>query len=414
MFFLFTILYTYIYFVYSQIDKYVTNTWIYNSAPLKKEININRYYEYLFKLNKYLLNWSIETDKRININTNIHNKILVLCNHPKVLDGLFIYKYLMNLFPKHKIIFVVKKELCNIPLIGDIIKNNNLCLERNFHTDEIYIKNTLNKYITQYDKLIIVIFPEGTTYCKETIEKSNNWCKLNNLNNFKNVLSPRTSGIALINDIFKPDYIINNTIFYLDDINHNKNNYEISLLNFDIIHRCKIIQEHIPINFDFKNNLHYLWLKKDKLLTNEYNKLDKLYNLVTKYYNINSNLIIKSELNYQTVKLYILFLPLGLYCYGIIYSINVVLCFMTSYLFHKFNKYRYLDILISSILITLSFYHSTHKLSYLFLILSIICYFIGYLFNIYLQMYDISILFHNLLHIFGILHIIIEFIHLLI
>lgn len=258
MFFLFTIIFTFVYFLYNSV--------------LKTEIDINRYYEYLFKLNKYLLNWSIETEGDINATSN-DNKILMLCNHPKILDGLFIYRYLMDLFPEHKIIFVAKKELCNIPLIGNIIKNNNICLERNFYNDEVYIKTTLNNYIKKYDKLIIAIFPEGTTYCKETILKSNNWCELNNLNKFQNVLAPRISGIKLINNIFKPDYIINNTIYYLDDIDHNKSNYEISLLNFDIIHRCKIIQESLPKDFNFEKDLYNLWLEKDTLLTNEYNKL---------------------------------------------------------------------------------------------------------------------------------------------
>ena len=53
------------------------------------------------------------------------------------------------------------------------------------------------------------------------------------------------NGIKLINDNLKPDLILNNTIYYMDDINQNKTLYEKDLLHLNIIHKCKIIEIYL-------------------------------------------------------------------------------------------------------------------------------------------------------------------------
>jgi hypothetical protein len=385
---------------------------------IKKYICMRSYYYYLFLINKYVLNWSIEIESNYKnnniINNNIHNntpnKILVCSNHPKILDGFFICKYLLDKYPEHTVLFIVKKDLIKLPVVGTYIKNNFICIERNFKNDESYIINEVNKYKLIYDKLIIVIFPEGTTMCKETIDRSNNWCELNNIQKYKNVLCPRISGIKLINDIFKPDLILNNTIYYLDDIYQNKTLYEKDLLNLNVIHRSKIIEDILPNNIDFEKDLYNIWRNKDELLEHKYIELQNLYNIINKYYTIHPNLIKKNDLMYQTSKLFLLFVPIAFLCHGYIYALNTFIVFITSYLYHKYNAFKDIDVISSCTLIFLSYYYMSNMLSLILMTIGIISYFIGKLFDNYFNMYDISIFFHNLLHIFCAMHIIIEFI----
>ena len=401
MLFIFTILYTLVYISYTyNIQRYI----IINDI---KTI-FQTYFKYLFIINKYLHNWSIEIEETINYKKefNNNNKLLVILNHPKILDGLFVYNYLINKYPEHFVLFIIKKELINIPLIGKFIHNNFICLERNLNRDKPYLIEQINKYMNIHNKLIIVIFPEGTTFCKETKQKSDNWCNKNNYEKYNNLLCPRISGTKIIYDTFKPDLILNNTIYYMDDINHNKTNYEYELVNFNIIHRCKIIEDILPNNIDFEKELYNIWKNKDELLKQEYIKLKNLYNTIDKYYDIHPKIIKKNDLMFQTTKIFILLIPIGLYLYGYLYTFNVILVFITSYFYHKYNKFKLLDIILSSILIFQSYYNMKHKLSILFMSFGIISYFIGKLFSYH----DLGILFHNLLHIFCAIHIIIEFI----
>ena len=408
MLFIFTIIYTLLYFSYTHnIIKYINFFNIIELNNTKRILQI--YFKYLFILNKYLYNWSIELDETSNYKKEFNNsndKILVISNHPKILDGLFIYHYLTNKYPEYFILFVIKNELTNLPFIGSILKNNCICLERKLDKDKPYLIEQINKYINIHKQIIIVIFPEGTTFCKETKKKSNNWCDKKNYEKYNNLLCPRISGTKIIYDTFKPDLILNNTIYYMDDINHNKTNYEYELVNFNIIHRCKIIEDILPNNIDFEKELYNIWKNKDKLLKQEYIKLKNLYNTIDKYYDIHPKIIKKNDLMFQTTKIFILLIPIEIYLYGYLYTFNVILVFITSYFYHKYNKFKLLDMILSSILIFQSYYNMKHKLSILFMSFGIISYFIGKLFSYH----DLGILFHNLLHIFCAIHIIIEFI----
>ena len=65
-----------------------------------KDISLKKYIDQLFILNKYLFNWSIEYEKEDDHNINNINKILAIFNHPTILDGLFILKYLIKMMNK--------------------------------------------------------------------------------------------------------------------------------------------------------------------------------------------------------------------------------------------------------------------------------------------------------------------------
>lgn len=276
-------------------------------------ISLKYYIDKLFLYNKYLFKWSIEYENDIYITNK--NKILAIFNHPNMLDSLFILKYLTDIYPEHKIIFVAKRELIKIPIIGNYIQNNFICLARDLKIDKDYIDKRLDLYMKSYKKIIIIIFPEGTTRCKETIKKSNNWCKKNNLEYYNNLLCPRYNGINIIYNIFKPDLILNNLIYYLDENPHKltKCVYEKDLLGFNILFRCKIISQQLNNIIDFKRDIYKIWKYNDNILNEEYKQLNKIYNIIDKYYNINPNLIKKNDLLYQLSKLFLLLVLISIF-----------------------------------------------------------------------------------------------------
>jgi 1-acyl-sn-glycerol-3-phosphate acyltransferase len=229
-----------------------------------EQFNISEYIKRLFILNRYILNWTIKSNELNYIDKN-SERILVLFTHPKITDGIFALKYLTSEYPNHKVVFVVKKELVDMFLLGDYFKNNFICLEKDYSKDETYIVETLTKIMEEHEKIVIGMFPEGTTYCFETVEKSNKWCDNNNIPRFRRLLCPRTRGFELIKNLFNPTQMLNNIIYYEDDINHNKTNYEIDLLKFDIVHKCNIISESIV-----EDDIYKVWRRNDKLL-------DKIY-----------------------------------------------------------------------------------------------------------------------------------------
>jgi 1-acyl-sn-glycerol-3-phosphate acyltransferase len=391
MLFIFSIIYTFLEYIYQSI--------------FYKNLSTKEYINRLFILNKYLFNWSIDVEEEYHINGD---RVLALFTHPKILDGFFALKYITDKYPEHKIIFVVKKELVNLKLVGNYIRDNYLCLERKLEKDEPYIREKIRYFMNKYPKIVIVIFPEGTTFCKETVDKSNEWCDKNRINHFNNLLCPRMSGVRIIIEILKPNVITNNIIYYMDDLYKNKTNYEKDLLKMDIINSCKIISKNIPIRDEF--NIYKIWRDNDILLEEEYKKLDLIYQCVNKYYFLNKNIILKNQLMFQTAKLFLLFIPFALYINGLFYSLNIFIVFMTSFFYHKYGKYKYVDMFFSILLIIYSFYHMDNYVSYIFMISGIVCYIIGLLCSYYICN-DIGILFHNLLHILCAVHIISEFIH---
>jgi hypothetical protein len=249
---------------------YTIIDYIYQTI-FNEKFNIAAYIKRLFILNKYLLNWSIKS-KELNYIDKNSERILALFTHPKITDGIFALKYLITEYPEHEVVFVVKKELVDTFLVGDYFKNNFICLEKDYSKDEEYIIETLTNIMKTYQKIVIAIFPEGTTHCFETIDKSNKWCDNNNIARFKRLLCPRTRGFELIKNIFNPTQIINNILYYEDDVNHTKTNYEIDLLKFDIVHKCNIISESI-----IYSDIYKLWRKNDKILNIIYKQLDDNY-----------------------------------------------------------------------------------------------------------------------------------------
>lgn len=258
--FIITILYTY-FFLFTH---FITNFNI--------NINIMTYINNLFIINKYLMGWKLLSTFPENyyMLDNIDNDkyILALFNHPTLIDSFFCLKYLINKFPEHEIVFVIKEELTKLFLIGNYFKKHHICIKRNFDQDKQYIINKINSIKLNNKKTIIVLFPEGTTFCKETILKSNNWCLKNNIDNFKNIIAPRILGYNLIKEHFMPNIILNNIIIYLDDLKCNKSRYENDIFKCNKnVSICNIHTNIVDIDKDITN----LWRENDNYINNYIN-----------------------------------------------------------------------------------------------------------------------------------------------
>ncbi len=76
-------------------------------------------------------------------------------------------------------------------------------LSRKWEKDKGYLTRVFNYYLDIKYPLQMLIFPEGTNYCKEGKEKSDSFARKNNLPIYKHVLHPRVRGFNFIIQKFR-------------------------------------------------------------------------------------------------------------------------------------------------------------------------------------------------------------------
>ncbi|KAK6460740.1 acyltransferase-domain-containing protein [Scheffersomyces coipomensis] len=149
---------------------------------------------------------------------NIHSKLspnsIVISNHQVYTDWLYLWflGYTSNLSQN---IFIVLKDMSNIPVLGYGMKNYNfLFLSRKWETDKVIISKQLdlidsdamgtNKQLQQLGKpktilpYYLIIFPEGTVPSIRTKKKSLEYTQFKNLPPLKHILLPRVRGLLLV------------------------------------------------------------------------------------------------------------------------------------------------------------------------------------------------------------------------
>lgn len=337
----------------------------------------------LFEINQYLFDWKLETDIPKEIHQN-HERILMIFNHQTLLDWVFIMKYLFNYFQRHTIIIMTDKNKTPYYIFGKSIYDNIIRVDR--HNVNDVIENQVNDKINNHSRIIVCLihnFSESSLINKVTVRK-------------------------LLN-ILKPNSILNNRIHYLDDLKNEKSQTIYDLYTINIAHYCKIFSNPIQQKqlFNLKRLLRYTTYQqyvKEKIRNNV------IIDNVHRYYSIHEGLIKRSELMYQTSKLFFLFSLIAFYLNGYLYGIHTCIVFITSYLYHRFDKFRYVDIFCSVTLILHSYYHMSHTLSYVLMTTGIISYLFGKVFE-FINFENTSIFCHNFLHISSAFHIITELFH---
>lgn len=327
--------------VYTVISWYLTTAT--TIVPLYLLSNIKPLRGICLSLTKYIMGLSMDNTSyfyRKILNLPIHfygdpinNKesILFFMNHRSSIDYLFFISLISELGDSSKIKIVMKSILKFFPGLGPTCYINDFpFLKRDYSTDQIYLKNLG----TQLRDSNLLIFPEGTRYSHDKLEKSNQYSRKYGYPEYKNLLLPKTKGSYLI---FK-SMIENKTVDSVYDLTINfegidkgKKHDAFSLIfKNDIksihIHARRISINDIPLDENlFRRWMHQLYLGKDILLDTPVERWKYVY----------PHMIINKKKN----KI-IFFLTLFL-CIGLIYILYK----------NKYFRYYHLIILILGILI---------------------------------------------------------------
>lgn len=93
-------------------------------------------------------------------------RILVVANHPSLVDFISLLHFHYHVFPEHDVLFVIKRSFSNIPLFGKYFSKYHLLMEKNMPEEEL---ESLGTKLKNYpNKCVVYIFPEGTSFCTET------------------------------------------------------------------------------------------------------------------------------------------------------------------------------------------------------------------------------------------------------
>lgn len=193
-----------------------------------------------------------------NITLEVNNEIdkfhsIVVSNHISELDPFILFLIFSENNMKYR--FISDNRIKHIPFFGIIADHfNTIYIDRKKPDEALY---ELNKNIHLHDN--ICIFPEGTMYYKNMIEKSNEICEKINIKNFKNVLCPKISGFNCIRSIIKPTYITDITLEYIYPDNYPKDfiknsDEPLTILFLMLFRPIKIICNIKNIKVDTSNN----------------------------------------------------------------------------------------------------------------------------------------------------------------
>jgi len=199
----------------------------------------------------------------------LKDKVLLISNHPTVLDFIYILHWAKLNNRVEDLRFISKESIGNIPLLGKYIKESQCLISKDFDTDYEKIVSFCKK-LSEQKSYILIIFPEGTTICPETKDKSLNFSKINGKPIFNKVLYPRHRGLELILKHLLIQQFVDITLFYNDDRIGYKCNYEHDILFDSYPKNGVIIAKEIPLKSvtvkTISKILEKIWIKKEKFL----------------------------------------------------------------------------------------------------------------------------------------------------
>jgi 1-acyl-sn-glycerol-3-phosphate acyltransferase len=394
----------------------VIREFIKSGFYLKYENQIN-WGRDVFKFNKWLYGWR----QQIHIKQDIpKNNILMIGNHVNLTDIFQLQEMINTLFPFHKMTYLVKKDITNIPFFGEFIKNNHIVVGDNHEENIIAIQKYMKRL--QNERIILFIFPEGGTYYKDNIRKSNEWCKKQNISPYQSCMCPKTRGLYTILNAFSFDAIIQTYLTYPDDIHREKGVYYTDFFTNKLPRISEIYVKDISTIFtnihllsyeEFSEHIYSYWREVDETLTTIYKKYENLHIEFMKNKHIFYDVVIGyNYITWNSTKYLLFFIPIGYFTHGLFFSVSLTGLFFTSYQYHIHNKMKYADIFMSVFMITLSFLYNTCIYSNVFLSIGIGFYIIEKCIEYYITNSN-SLLYclHSMLHVFAYSHLFVEFLH---
>ncbi|GAB1607494.1 lysocardiolipin acyltransferase 1-like [Argonauta hians] len=131
---------------------------------------------------------------------------LIVMNHRTRLDWLFAYSFMLRCGSLQHLKIVLKSGLKKIPGAGWAMQCLVLIfLERKWTNDEVLLDRYLNYFKTLNYPTQVLLFPEGTDLTESTVKKSDAYAERHNLEKYKYVLHPKTTGFVYITEHLRRD-----------------------------------------------------------------------------------------------------------------------------------------------------------------------------------------------------------------
>ena len=187
--------------------------------------------DFLGIINIYGIYHSISNhlDKIIGFNLHIHStpptdydavpvvrktlstgRVLIVCNHPTLLDSYAIIRWGLAHGLQHRIVFIAANWIKYLP-IPPPFRNKFITIQRDYTVDK--------DFLTQFSAslpsdAIVVIFPEGTTYDADALSKSIDYRAKEKLPLFSHTVYPRHKGVDLLLQNNTWSQVIDMTLHY--------------------------------------------------------------------------------------------------------------------------------------------------------------------------------------------------------
>ena len=221
-------------------------------------------YESIYLTTRYIMGCNISAEE-----IKLKNKVLLMSNHPTTLDFIYLLHWVRLNNRLEDIRFISKDSIANIPFLGKYIKESQCLISRDFDSDRDKLIHFCDK-LNDLDKYILIIFPEGTTICPETIQKSITFSKNNNKPIFNKVLYPRHRGLELILENLNIQQFLDITLFYNDDRACSKCNYNQDILFDSYPKNGVILTKEIQLSTLKDTSIHSIlensWIEKERFL----------------------------------------------------------------------------------------------------------------------------------------------------
>lgn len=395
--------------------------YIYSFGKLEFN-NLQRFSIELMNYCKWIMGWEQIVHTKCLDNELVQlretNKILLISNHQNMIDFVHLQYFISVNFPMHKMLFVINSGYKSVPFFGKYMDNLAIPIEGNYAVDKQIIEKKINCH--KDEKVILVLFPEGKIIHKENVKKSIEWCKNNNIKSYTHTLAPRTKGIYTVLRSFNPDTVLQSYISYCDDIHHSKGVEYIDFINGNLPRICNITikKANLLINMSyhsfstFEKKFYTYWRKIDRFIRKQYKRYENKHIQFEKDKHMFHDYVIPmNEITWVSSKYNLLFLPFAFMTHGFWYGMLAVLLLVTSYQYHVFKKWKYIDIIVACSTLTISFYLSKHNHSKIFLLYGVFLYILYKFFMKYLHVKekDTTYFFHSGLHALGTTHIFVEF-----
>ncbi|GAB7360905.1 hypothetical protein MBLNU230_g0891t1 [Neophaeotheca triangularis] len=127
---------------------------------------------------------------------NFPHRLVLMANHQLYTDWLYLWWIAYTNKMHGRIYIILKESLKSIPIFGWGAQFYNfIFLSRKWETDKFRFRNALNHLKDPHDPMWLLIFPEGTNLSQVTRDKSAAWAKKTGVQDMKNQLLPRQTGL---------------------------------------------------------------------------------------------------------------------------------------------------------------------------------------------------------------------------